>query len=216
MLRLQKFSARPASVRGLAGRQAMASAFGERLARGALLTLSLVAGGLVAGISSAAAQARPPAAAAAPAPGTNMATPLETSGAWTGYASGQGAARVCYALAKPRVRLPANLNRDPAFLFVSVRPAQRVRGEVSWVMGFGMREGAPATASIGNRNFQLVTKGDKAWVGNPAEEPAFVQALLAGSELEIKVVSARGNNLSDKYPLSGFGKVWERVSRECP
>lgn len=197
MLRLLRFSAvRPSAA----------------IACGAVLAGIALAGAA----SPALAQARAPAAAAAPAPGTNMATPLETSGAWTGYSSGQGAAKVCYALAKPRERLPAGLNRDPGFLFVSIRPAQRVRSEVSWVMGFGMREGAPATASIGNRNFQLVTKGDKAWVGNPAEEPAFVQAMLAGSELEIKVVSGRGNNLSDKYSLSGFSKVWERVGRECP
>lgn len=151
----------------------------------------------------------------AQAAGANQAAQLETSGAWGAYASQQGKGKVCYALSQPRSRLPEGLNRDPAYLFVSIRPAEKVRGEISLLMGFPTRDTAASEAVIGDREFALVTKEGQAWLRNPAEEPQFVQALAAGAELQVKVTSARGNSLTDVYSLSGFTKTWERVGKEC-
>jgi invasion protein IalB len=164
------------------------------------------------------AQASKPAAKpqAAASPSANQAAQLESSGSWGAYASQQGRNKVCYALSQPKERLPKNLNRDPAYLFVSIRSAEKVRGEVSFVLGFPSKDGGPAEAVIGDKTFAVVTKGDKAWVRNPAEEPQFVAALREGTDLLVKMTSARGNSLSDKYSLAGFQKSWERALKECP
>src|SRR4051794_30151890 len=72
----------------------------------------------------------------AQAPGGGQATLLASFGDWGAYASGQGRAKVCYALSQPKDRQPKDLKRDPAYLFVSFRPADNVRNEVAVVMGF--------------------------------------------------------------------------------
>ena len=97
-----------------------------------------------------------------------------------------GKEKTCYALATPKAREPGKLQRDPAYIFISNRPAEKVRGEVSVIMGFAMKDGAAAHADVGGENFDLVAKGSNAWIKNPAEEARFVEALKKGSKLIVK------------------------------
>lgn len=196
----------------------------HRIAGAAGLAAALVSGSALAQVL---AQAQRPAAQAAAA--GNQAALLESAGAWGAYASQQGpAGKICYALSQPKDRLPKGLNRDPAYLYVSIRPRERVKGEISFVLGFPVKSTRvpntnppvinyePGEATIAQRTFALVTKGDKAWLRNPAEEAAFIAALREGADLSVKLTSARGNALTDVYSLSGFSKSWDRTQKECP
>jgi invasion protein IalB len=165
--------------------------------------------------TGAVAQAKKPAEKAKADGKTTQALQLESNGSWSAFAS-QGARKVCYAMSQPKERTPKNLKRDAAFLFVSQRPADKVRSEVSFVLGFPAKEGAAAEAIVDDKSFALLTKGDKAWLRNAADDPQFVEALAEGSSLTVKAISGRGNALSDKYVLSGFKKTWDRAVKECP
>jgi hypothetical protein len=66
-----------------------------------------------------------------------------TYGDWSVYQSAAGKSRICYTLATPKDRAPADLKRDPGYAFISERPAERVRNEVSFIMGFEVA-GVPA------------------------------------------------------------------------
>src|SRR5271155_1954750 len=57
-------------------------------------------------------------------------------GDWSVFQSQAGKSHICYTLAQPKERAPADLKRDPAYAFISERPAERVRNEVSFIMGF--------------------------------------------------------------------------------
>jgi invasion protein IalB len=135
-------------------------------------------------------------------------------GDWGAYAS-QGRNKVCYALSQPKERLPKQLNRDPAYLFVSMRPADGVRNEVSWVLGFGAKDSADAEAVVDGTAFAVVTKGANGWVKDPAQEGPVVASMSKGEKLVLKVQSARGNKLSDEYSLRGFTQALERARKEC-
>ncbi|MDJ1159754.1 invasion associated locus B family protein [Chelatococcus sp. SYSU_G07232] len=156
------------------------------------------------------------AAASAPAAGGNQALLLATYGDWGAYASQQGKSKVCYALTQPKDRQPKNLNRDPAYLFVSTRPAENVRNEVSFVLGFAAKEGVDAEVLIGEAKHAVVTKGSNGWVKNPAEEAQVLAAMSKGAKLQLKSTSKRGNSLTDVYSLSGLSQALERVKKECP
>lgn len=159
---------------------------------------------LLAGVSGASAQ------------GANAIPALQIFGPWGTYVSGEGASRVCFVTSEPKERLPANLNRDPGYLSVSIRPGDKVRGEVSVVLGFSARESEPATATIGDRSFAMLKQGETLFLQNPAEESAFIAALRQGSELSVKLTSARGNAVTDVYSLSGFTRSWELAQKQCP
>lgn len=163
-----------------------------------------------------AAGAKPAAAAAAASPGAGQPVRLAEFGDWGAYASDTAKGKVCYALAKPKERLPKTLARGDGYLFISNRPAEGVRNEVSMVLGFPTADGQEGSATIGTANFALITKGEAAWVKNAAEDAAFVDALRKGTSLTLKAKSKKGNESTDRYALNGLVQALDRVKKECP
>ncbi len=135
---------------------------------------------------------------------------------WGAFLAEGGKDKTCYALATPKDRAPAKLKRDPAYIFISSRPAEKVRNEVSVIMGFAMKDGGEAHADVGGENFDLVAKGANAWIKNPAEEARFIDALKKGSKLIVKAPSIKGNVTTDTYSLAGISEALEKVQKDCP
>jgi len=163
------------------------------------------------GAAAAAAAGRPAQAATGPG-GSSL---VSSYGDWGVYTAQTGRSKICYAISQPQERLPKNLNRDPAYLFVSFRPAENVKNEVALVLGFTAKENGPASASIGNATYDLITKASNAWLKNPAEEGQAIASMARGASLLVKTQSARGSSLTDRYSLSGFSKALEQARKEC-
>ena len=153
--------------------------------------------------------------APASAPGGAGATPVATFGEWNVYTAQTGRTKICYALTQPKDRQPKNVTRDPAYLFVSFRPAENVRNEVAVVMGFSTRENGTAEASIGSAKYALLTKDQNAWIKNPAEEGQAISTMSRGQSVLVKAQSSRGTQLTDHYSLAGFAAALERARKEC-
>ncbi len=141
--------------------------------------------------------------------------PMGVFGDWGAYQT-QGKSKTCYALAQPKNREPEKLKREAAYVFISTRPAENVKNEISIIMGFKMKDGGEAKATIGDAEFGLVAKGANAWVKNPAEEGHFIEAMKKGSKLIVKAASAKGKVSTDTYSLSGLSQALDRVRKECP
>ncbi|MEW6125133.1 MAG: invasion associated locus B family protein [Pseudomonadota bacterium] len=154
-------------------------------------------------------------AAPALAQGAAQPKPVAQFGDWSVYTGQTGTSKVCYALSQPKDRKPEGLNRDPAYFFVSTRPGEKVKNEVSITMGFGLKEGSEAKLTIGSQVFQLYTKDEGAWVRNVAEEGKLVEAMKKGKDLTIAGTSGRGNVTTDRYSMSGLGQALDRVAQEC-
>ncbi len=71
-------------------------------------------------------------------------------------------------------------------------------------MGFAMKDGGDAEATIGDAEFGLIAKGTNAWVKNPAEESHFIDAMKKGSKLIVKAASSKGKVSTDTYSLAGL------------
>lgn len=142
-------------------------------------------------------------------------TELGQFGDWRAYRAEANGARICYAVSQPQRRLPENLNRGPGFLFVSFRPAENVTNEIAAVMGFPTRDGQAARGVVDGSTFAFVTRGENVWVQDPNQEESVVQAFVRGRSLELHVTSARGNDTTDVYSLSGFTAAVRRAQQEC-
>lgn len=176
--------------------------------------------GKAAPAAKAAAGAKGAKAAAPVAAAPAGATLLENFGDWGAYATAAGRTRVCYALSQPKDRLPKNLNRDPAYLFVSFRKPENVTNEVAMVLGFAVKEAAGSDQpdmklAVDRSSFPLLGKGTSAWLKDPAQEAQAVAAMAKGQNVTINAVSLRGNKTTDRYALSGFAKALERARAEC-
>lgn len=188
---------------------------GVTASRHARLVSALVALAIPLLVSTAHAQRAPASSQRAAASGQAQAMLLETAGKWQAFSSQQGRSKVCYALAKAESRSPANLKDIEGMLFVSSRPGEGVRNEISLVMNFDLKEDVEHHAVIGSDNFALVAKGQNMWLKNPAEEGRMLDAMRKGASLEIKGTSKRGNATSDKYSLAGLTQVLKRAEDAC-
>ena len=134
-------------------------------------------------------------------------------GDWGVFTSTTQRGKVCYAASQPKTRAPGNLSRDPAFFFLTSRPGENVRNEVSLTLGFTLR--GDATVTIGSTSFAMYTQAQGAWIKNAGEEQRMVQAMRAGSQLTVRSTSSRGNVTTDTYSLSGLSQALDRVAQEC-
>jgi hypothetical protein len=166
----------------------------------------------------AAKPAAPPAAqtAAAP-PGDVQPTLLGQYGDWGAYAATPSGRKVCFSIAKPKTSQtnPAGRKRDQAYVFVSDRPAENVRNEVSVIIGYPFKPSSDATAEIGSDKFAMYTLNDGAWIKNVAEEVRMVDAMRKGSDLTVKGVSGHGTESTDQYSLKGLSQAIDRAGQEC-
>jgi len=201
-----------------------------RIAAGALLLV------LAAALASAAfAQQSPspaapgPAAAPKPKPATpSPAAPAATGGDiqptllgqygdWGAYTASPGGSKICFALAKPKSSKtePAGRTRDQSYMFVSSRPADKVKNEVSVIIGYPFKTSSDATAEIGGTKFAMYTQNDGAWIKNVTEEARMVDAMRKGADLTVKGTSGRGTQSTDQYSLKGLPQALDKIEQEC-
>jgi invasion protein IalB len=157
-----------------------------------------------------------PAAAPAPAPAPQP-TLLGQFGDWGAYTASPGGKKVCFALAKPSnsKTAPPNRPRDPTYMFISSRPAEKVRDEVSVIFGYGFKPNADASIEISGAAYAMYTQADGAWIKNAAEETRLVDAMRKGADLTVKGTSAKGTASTDVYSLRGLPEALNRVGQEC-
>jgi hypothetical protein len=155
-------------------------------------------------------------AAAAPAAEVQP-TLLGQYGDWGAYYAVPGGKKVCFSIAKPKNAQtnPPGRKRDQAWLFISTRPAENVRNEVSVIIGYPFKPATEATAEIGTAKFAMYTMNDGAWIKNVAEEAHMVDAMRKGADLTIRGVSGHGTESIDQYTLKGLSQALERAEQEC-
>ncbi len=152
--------------------------------------------------------------AAAPAESTTPAL-VGTFGDWSVYKT-PGKAKVCYALAQPKDRSPASLKKVAAHIFISNRPAENVKNEISVIMGVSLKDGAAdGKATLGSTSFDLLSKGQNAFVKNAADETRFIDAMKKNGRLIVKVAMAKGGSATDTYALSGIAQALALATKEC-
>jgi invasion protein IalB len=188
-----------------------------------VLAASLFSAALAQTPAPAPAPAKPapkatPAATPAAAPaGDTVPTLLGQYGDWGAYAATPNGRKVCFSIAKPKSAQtnPAGRKRDQAYVFISNRPAENVRNEVSVIIGYPFKDKSDATAEIGADKFAMYTLNDGAWIKNVAEEARMVEAMRKGSDLTVKGVSGHGTESTDQYSLKGLSQALDRATQDC-
>jgi hypothetical protein len=155
-----------------------------------------------------------PAAAAA---GGAEPTLIGQYGTWGAYTAAPNGKKVCFALAKPSSSKtnPPNRPRDPAYAFVSTRPAEKVFNEVSIMIGYALKPGSESSLEVGGASYAMYTQGDGLWIKNAAEEEQMVNAMRKSAEVTVKGVSAKGTETTDVFSLKGLSQALDRLAQDC-
>lgn len=158
-----------------------------------------------------------PAAVPAAVAGGAEPTLIGQFGTWGAYSAAPNGKKVCFALAKPSSSKtnPPNRPRDPAYAFVSTRPAEKVNNEVSVMIGYTLKPGSESSVEVGGAAFAMYTQGDGLWIKNAAEEERMVEAMRKSADLVVKGVSAKGTETTDTFSLKGLAQALDRISQDC-
>jgi hypothetical protein len=168
------------------------------------------------GKTAAKPEGKPTASPAAVAGGAEPAL-IGQFGTWGAYSAAPNGKKVCFALAKPSSSKtnPPNRPRDPAYAFVSTRPAEKVNNEVSVMIGYALKPGSESSVEVGGAAFAMYSQGDGLWIKNAAEEERMVEAMRKSADLVVKGISSKGTETTDTFSLKGLAQALDKIAQDC-
>ena len=134
---------------------------------------------------------------------------------WESFVLSQDGNKVCFAQSIPLIRAPKKLKRDPSRLFVTFRPAEKIKNEISVTNGYEFKIKTPVTAKSGKKKFDLFSKGRFAWVAESQDESRLISAMKKASRLMIIGNTNKDEQTTDHYSMMGFTKAYNTAKKSC-
>ncbi len=140
---------------------------------------------------------------------------IEEFNDWSAYSYKAGGGQVCYVVSQPKASEPTNVKRDKIFFLVQHRPKDKVRSEVSTIIGYKFKDGSTASIDIDGKKMRLFTNGDGAWAESGSVDREIVAAMKAGKTMVVSGTSWRGTDTTDRYSLSGITAAMNKIDSLC-
>jgi len=134
---------------------------------------------------------------------------------WESFVLSQDGNKTCFAQSVPVVRAPKKLKRGPSRLFVSFRPAENIKNEISITNGYVFKLKTPVTAKSGKKSYDLFSKGRFAWVIDNKDEAKLIVTMKKASRLMVIGNSDQGYQTTDHYSMMGFTKAYNTAKKSC-
>ena len=134
---------------------------------------------------------------------------------WESFVLLQEGNKVCFAQSTPVVKAPKKFKRNPSRLFVSFRPSESIKNEVSVTNGYEFKLKAPVAAKSGKKSYDMYSKGRFAWVVDDKDESKLITTMKKASRLMIVGNSVKGTQTTDHYSMMGFTKAYNTAKKNC-
>ena len=134
---------------------------------------------------------------------------------WESFVLSQEGNKICFAQSTPVVRAPKKIKRDPSRLFISFRPDENIKNEVSVTNGYEFKPKAPVAAKSGKKSYDLFSKGRFAWVSDNEDEIKLIATMKKASRLMIIGNTDKGDQTTDHYSMMGFTKAYNIAKKSC-
>ena len=123
--------------------------------------------------------------------------------------------KVCFAQSTPVLQAPKKNKRD-ARLFVTFRPSEKIKDEISASPGyeFNNKNSVIATSGKNKIKFDIVQQGF-AWIADNKIEKKMVKVMKKGSRIMITGYNQKGSQTIDHYSLLGFTKAYNTAKKAC-
>ena len=134
---------------------------------------------------------------------------------WESFVLSQEGSKICFAQSMPVVRAPKKIKREPSRLFVSFRPNENIKNEISVTNGYEFKPKAPVAAKSGKKSYDLFSKGRFAWVVDNKDEAKLIVTMKKASRLMIIGNTDKGDQTTDHYSMMGFTKAYKTAKKSC-
>lgn len=134
---------------------------------------------------------------------------------WSAFKFTENNNVTCFIASEPTKAEGNYTRRGDIHAMVTHRPSERRIDEVSIQAGYTYQENAAVEIAVGRMKVKLFTQGESAWAVNKETDQKLVQAMIRGSTMVVRGISARGNETTDTYSLSGFTKAYQTIKKAC-
>ena len=133
---------------------------------------------------------------------------------WQVFTTTTEKGKICFAQSKPTERSPKNFKREPSKLFVTFRPQENIKDEVSVTSGH-IFKASSVNAKSGRNNFSLLSKENFAWIIGEDEEKKFIKLMKKASNIMVTANEPKGSQTVDHYSMIGFTKAYDTAKKSC-
>ncbi len=123
--------------------------------------------------------------------------------AWGSYNYKSPEGTLCYILSIPTEKQPSDRDHGDVFFTLTDHPGDNSTLEPQFMVGYAFRDESKVVLDIDGRKFNMFTRGNNAWMENPAEEGLVVEAMKTGRAMSLTGESRRGTKTTYAYSLSG-------------
>ena len=133
---------------------------------------------------------------------------------WESFVAETDKGKICFAQTIPTKRAPAAVKRDKSKLFVTFRPSEEIKDEVSLTSGHDYKTSS-VSASSGKRRYSFFSQKDFAWLLDDQEEKKFIQLMKKATDIIVKARTTKGAETTDHYSMMGFTKAYNTAKKTC-
>ena len=132
---------------------------------------------------------------------------------WEVMVMNEASGKVCFAQSTPVLQAPKKNKRD-ARLFVTFRPTEDIKDEVSITSGHDYKS-STVTASSGKRKYSFFSQKSFAWLLDDQEERKFIKLMQKATDVIVKARTSNGAETTDHYSMMGFTKAYNTAKKTC-
>ena len=133
---------------------------------------------------------------------------------WESFIAETDKGKICFAQTVPTKRAPAAVKRNKSKWFVTFRPSEEIKDEVSLTSGHDYKTSS-VTASSGKRRYSFFSQKDFAWLLDDQEEKKFIQLMKKATDIIVKARTTKGAETTDHYSMMGFTKAYNTAKKTC-
>ena len=133
---------------------------------------------------------------------------------WESFVAETDKGKICFAQTVPTKRAPAAVKRNKSKLFVTFRPSEEIKDEVSLTSGHDFKTSS-VTASSGKRRYSFFSQKNFAWLLDDQEEKKFIQLMKKATDIIVKARTTNGAETTDHYSMMGFTKAYNTAKKAC-
>jgi hypothetical protein len=133
---------------------------------------------------------------------------------WQSFTAETDEGKICFAETLPTKRAPAAVKRGKSKLFVTFRPSENIKNEISITSGHAYKA-STVTAKSGKRSYSFFSKENFAWILDDQEERKFIQLIKKATDVIVKARTVKGAETTDHYSMMGFTKAYNTAKKSC-
>ena len=133
---------------------------------------------------------------------------------WESFTVETDKGKICFAQTIPTKRAPASIKREKSKLFVTFRPSESIKDEVSLTSGHDYKS-STVTASSGKKRYSFFSQKNFAWLLDDQEERNFIKLMKKATNVIVKARTTKGAETTDHYSMMGFTKAYNTAKKLC-